>query len=117
MTLEHVTYLINKYVELFLPVLENMINNEMFWGACLGGWLVASSRSNKNVFKKIVSFLLSASVGYLFSPVALLYLPVIPPGVCGFICALVVIPLSRKLTDWIQLTDIVDLIRRLRGGK
>ena len=117
MATEELAYTAHKYLELCLLVLENIVNNPMFWGAFLGAWLVASSRKNKNIFKKMASFLLSVSVGYLFSPVALIYLPVIPPGVCGFICALVVIPLSRKLTDWIQVTDIVDLIRRFRGGK
>lgn len=69
MATEELAYTANKYLELCLLVLENMVNNPMFWGAFLGAWLVASSRKNKNIFKN-GELLLSASVGYLFSPVA-----------------------------------------------
>lgn len=52
MATEELTYTAHKYLELCIHVLENMVNNPMFWGAFLGAWLVASSRKNKNIFKK-----------------------------------------------------------------
>ncbi|MDI2594283.1 phage holin family protein [Pseudomonas sp. N3-W] len=94
-----------------LPV----IDGEVLFGAALGAWLVTTTRSNFKAWQRIGSWLLSAGVGYLFTPVALPLVPFLTGGVTAFFCALVVIPVSIKLMQWIDGAGIGEIIRHLRG--
>ncbi len=91
------------------------INGEALFGAVLGAWLVTTTRSHLKVWQSIGSFLLSAGVGYLFTPVTLPLVPFLTGGVAAFICALMVIPISIKVMQWIDNAPITEILRRIRG--
>jgi pheromone shutdown protein TraB len=94
-----------------LPV----INGEALFGATLGAWLVTTTRANFKAWQRIGSWLLSAGVGYLFAPVAQPLAPFLTAGVTAFLCALLVIPISIKLMQWIDGAGLGDILRHLRG--
>ena len=96
-----------------LPVLDG----EVLFGAALGAWLVTTTRSNLKTWQRIGSWLLSAGVGYLFTPVAHPLAPFLTAGVTAFLCALIVIPVSIKLMQWVDGAGIGDIIRHLRGRR
>ncbi len=104
------------YLNIGLPIIA-MIDRDALFGASLGAWVVTSARRTLKGWQHLGSFLLSACVGYLFTPVALPHLTGLSVGVTAFICALVVIPISIKLMIWVNSTDIVDVLRRLKGPK
>ncbi|HCS44984.1 MAG TPA: hypothetical protein DIW52_19520 [Pseudomonas sp.] len=91
------------------------IDGETLFGAALGAWLVTTTGSNFKAWQRIGSWLLSAGVGYLFTPVALRLAPFLTGGVTAFFCALIVIPISIKLMQWIDGAGIGEIIRHLRG--
>jgi hypothetical protein len=91
------------------------IDGEVLFGASLGAWLVTTTRSNFKAWQRIGSWLLSAGVGYLFTPVALPLAPFLTAGVTAFLCAVVVIPISIKLMLWIDGAGLADILRHLRG--
>ncbi|KQN52947.1 hypothetical protein ASE98_20320 [Pseudomonas sp. Leaf48] len=91
------------------------IDGEVLFGASLGAWLVTTTRSNFKAWQRIGSWLMSASVGYLFTPVAQPLAPFLTAGVTAFLCALVVIPISIKLMQWMDGAALGDIIRHLRG--
>lgn len=93
------------------------IDGEALFGAALGAWLVTTTRANFKAWQRMGSLLLSAGVGYLFTPVALPMAPFLTEGVTAFLCALVVIPISIKLMQWIDGAGIGDIIRHLRGRR
>lgn len=78
------------------------IDGEALFGASLGAWLVTTTRINFKAWQRIGSWLLSAGVGYLFTPVALQMTPFLTAGVTAFFCALIVIPISIKVMQWID---------------
>jgi hypothetical protein len=92
-----------------------LIDGEALFGAALGAWLVTTTRVNFKAWQRIGSLLLSAGVGYLFTPVALPLVPSLTGGVTAFLCALIVIPVSIKLMQWIDGAGIGEIIRHLRG--
>ncbi|PPA02510.1 hypothetical protein C4E44_18965 [Pseudomonas sp. MWU12-2312b] len=94
-----------------LPV----IDGEVLFGASLGAWLVTTTRANFKAWQRIGSWMLSAGVGYLFTPVALPLIPFLTAGVTAFLCALVVIPISIKLMQWIDGAALGEIVRHLRG--
>ncbi|APC15548.1 hypothetical protein BLL42_07345 [Pseudomonas frederiksbergensis] len=94
-----------------LPV----IDGEALFGAALGAWLVTTTRNNFKAWQRVGSLLLSAGVGYLFTPVALPLVPFLTGGVTAFLCALIVIPISIKIMLWVDGTGIAEIIRHLRG--
>ncbi|CAG8873056.1 hypothetical protein PS726_02522 [Pseudomonas fluorescens] len=96
-----------------LPV----VDGEALFGAMLGAWLVTTTRTDFKAWQRIGSWLLSAGVGYLFTPVAHPLAPFLTGGVTAFLCALVVIPISIKLMQWIDSAGIGEIIRHLRGRK
>jgi len=96
-----------------LPV----VDGEALFGAMLGAWLVTTTRTNFKTWQRIGSWLLSAGVGYLFTPVAHPLAPFLTAGVTAFLCALIVIPISIKLMQWIDSVGIGEIIRHLRGRK
>ncbi|RAI72437.1 hypothetical protein DOZ80_02505 [Pseudomonas fluorescens] len=96
-----------------LPV----VDGEVLFGAMLGAWLVTTTRTNFKAWQRIGSWLLSAGVGYLFTPVAHPLAPFLTVGVTAFLCALIVIPVSIKLMQWIDSAGIGEIIRHLRGRK
>ncbi|MGO4313808.1 putative holin [Pseudomonas sp. KB_15] len=96
-----------------LPV----VNGEVLFGAMLGAWLVTTARNNFKTWQRIGSLLLSAGVGYLFTPVVHPLAPFLTEGVTAFFCALIVIPISLKLMQWIDGAGIGEIIRHLRGRK
>ena len=96
-----------------LPV----VDGEVLFGAMLGAWLVTTTRTDFKAWQRIGSWLLSAGVGYLFTPVAHPLVPFLTAGVTAFLCALVVIPISIKLMQWIDSVGIGEIIRHLRGRK
>lgn len=91
------------------------IDGEALFGATLGAWLVTTTRTNFKAWQRIGSWLLSAGVGYLFTPVALPLAPSLTGGVTAFLCALIVIPVSIKLMQWVDGAGIGDIVRHLRG--
>jgi hypothetical protein len=91
------------------------IDGEALFGAALGAWLVTTTGSNFKAWQRLGSWLLSAGVGYLFTPVALQLAPFLTGGVTAFFCALIVIPISIKLMQWIDGAGIGEIIRHLRG--
>ena len=93
-----------------------IIDGEALFGAILGAWLVTSTKQDLKVWQRLGSLFLSAGVGYLFAPMALLAIPLINSGGAAFACALVIIPISIKLMVWVEKADIWDIWRRIRGG-
>ena len=91
------------------------IDGEALFGAVLGAWLVTTTRTNFGGWQRIGTWLLSAGVGYLFTPVALPLAPFLTEGVTAFLCALIVIPVSIKFMQWIDGTGIGEIIRHFRG--
>ncbi|MBM6442761.1 putative holin [Pseudomonas mohnii] len=91
------------------------IDGEVLFGASLGAWLVTTTRTNFKAWQRIGSWLLSAGVGYLFTPVALPLAPFLTAGVTAFLCSVVVIPISIKLMLWIDGAGLGDIIQHLRG--
>ena len=91
------------------------IDGEVLFGASLGAWLVTTTRTNFKAWQRIGSWLLSAGVGYLFTPVALPLAPFLTAGVVAFLCALLVIPISIKLMQWIDGAALAEIVRHLRG--
>ena len=116
MTNEMIRFASYWYLEIGLPMIA-MIDRDAVFGACLGAWVVTSARRSLKGWQHVGSFLLSASVGYLFTPVALPYLNGLSVGVTAFICALIVIPISIKLMIWVNTADIADVLRRFKGPK
>lgn len=117
MNSERCLFISNEHLELLYSLLLNAINSDALFGACLGAWLVTSARRKLTAWQHVGTFILSAGVGYLFAPVALPHLPGVSEGVCAFICALVIIPLSVKIMIWINRTDLAEFVHRLKGGK
>lgn len=100
-----------------LRVFLTIIDNEVIFGACLGAWVVTSTRRGIKAWQQLGSFLLSACVGYLFTPVVLPHLTGFSAGATAFFCALVVIPISIKIMKWVIATDLADILRRFKGPK
>jgi hypothetical protein len=96
-----------------LPV----IDGEVLFGASLGAWLVTTTRVSFKAWHRVGCWLLSAGVGYLFTPVALPLAPFLTAGVTAFLCALIVIPVSIKLMLWVDSATISEFIRYLRGRR
>ncbi|MCI3908856.1 phage holin family protein [Pseudomonas viridiflava] len=93
-----------------------IIDGDALFGAVLGAWLVTSTKHNLKPWQRVGSLLLSSGVGYLFAPTALRLAPVLTSGGAAFACALLVIPISIKSMVWIERTDLVEILRRIRGG-
>jgi hypothetical protein len=91
------------------------IDGEALFGAALGAWLVTATRKNFKAWQRMGSLLLSAGVGYLFTPVTLPFAPFLTSGVAAFLCALMVIPISIKTMQWIDDANLGEIIRRLKG--
>lgn len=101
-----------------LSIIVTIIDNEVIFGACLGAWVVVvGTRRDMRAWQQLGSFLLSACVGYLFTPVVLPHLTGFSAGATAFFCALVVIPISIKIMKWVIVTDIADIMRRFKGPK
>ncbi len=86
------------------------------FGALLGAWLVASTRRRLKGWQRLGSLMLSAGVGYLFTPLVLLLAPFLSSGVAAFVAALVVIPISIKVMVWVDAADLRDIFQRFRRG-
>ena len=116
MTNEFFSLVSHWYLDTGLSIVA-MIDRDTAFGAALGAWVVTSARRTLKGWQHLGSFLLSACVGYLFTPVALPHMTGLSAGVTAFICALVVIPISIKLMIWVNTADITEVIRRFRGPK
>lgn len=117
MTIEMVDLTHHWLFEVTLNIFITIIDNEVIFGACLGAWVVAGTRRGMKAWQQLGSFLLSACVGYLFTPVALPHLTGFSAGATAFFCALVVIPISIKIIKWVIVTDLADIFRRFKGPK
>lgn len=93
------------------------IDGGALFGATLGAWLVTTTRKNFKAWQRIGSLLLSAGVGYLFTPVTLPLAPFLTSGVAAFLCALMIIPISIKAMQWIDSANLEEIIRHLKGGR
>ncbi|WP_258197061.1 putative holin [Pseudomonas entomophila] len=101
--------------------------NALF-GAVLGAWLVSSSRhrvkawmmisSRKRLkaWQQVGSLMMSAGVGYLFTPLVEALAPLLSSGMAAFVAAVVVIPISVKIMVWLDTADLRDLFQRWRKG-
>ncbi|MES2870833.1 MAG: putative holin [Pseudomonadota bacterium] len=105
------------YLDTGLSNVITMIDRDAALGALLGGWVVTRARRSLKQWQHLGSFLLSACVGYLFTPVAVPHLPNLSVSVTAFICALVALPISIKLMIWVNNTELADIVRRLRWPK
>ncbi|RRV04446.1 hypothetical protein EGJ27_21665 [Pseudomonas sp. v388] len=94
-----------------------IVDDDALFGAVLGAWLVTSTKQNLKPWQRIGSLLLSSGVGYLFAPTASYLAPILTSGGAAFACALIVIPISIKSMMWIERTDLIEILRRLRGGR
>jgi hypothetical protein len=92
------------------PAFDNLL------GAVLGACLVINRQQVASCTRKLTNLLLSAGVGLLFAPMAQDQIPQLTGGIAAFGCALLVIPLSVKLRDWVRQLDIDDVLRRFRGS-
>lgn len=117
MTIEIINLAQLLYFEAKLYIAVAMLDPDALFGACVGAWVLTSRRRNLRGWQYTGTFLLSASVGYLFAPVAPPHLTGLSTGITAFICALIVIPFSIKITAWANSADIADIIRRLRPPK
>ena len=93
------------------------IDGEALFGASLGAWLVTSTRVDFKAWQRIGSWLLSAGVGYLFTPVALPLAPFLTAGVTAFMCALIIIPISIKVMQWVDSAGLGEIIERIKGRR
>jgi hypothetical protein len=93
------------------------IDGDALFGAALGAWLVTTIRKNVKAWQRLGSLLLSAGVGYLFTPVTLPIAPFLTSGVAAFLCALMVIPISIKAMQWVDGANLGEIIRRLKGER
>jgi hypothetical protein len=92
------------------PAFDNLL------GAVLGACLVINRQQVASCTRKLTKLLLSAGFGLLFAPMAQDQIPQLTGGIAAFGCALLVIPLSVKLRDWVRQLDIDDVLRRFRGS-
>ena len=93
------------------------IDGEALFGASLGAWLVITTRVEFKAWQRIGSWLLSAGVGYLFTPVALPLAPFLTAGVTAFLCALFFIPISVKIMQLVDVAGVGVIIERLKGRR
>lgn len=100
-----------------VPALLPLFDGDALFGALLGGWLVTTTQQDLGVWQRLTSLLLSAGVGYLFTPVAQPLLPVLSNGAAAFFCAMLVIPVSIKIMHWTHAADLQDIIHKLRGRR
>jgi hypothetical protein len=105
------------YVGLGLAALAPLIDADALFGALLGGWLVITTQPQVKVWQRVASLLLSAGVGYLFTPVVQPLVPVLSNGAAAFFCAMLVIPVSVKIMHWTHSADLREIIQKLRGGR
>lgn len=105
------------YVGLGMAALVPLIDGDALFGALLGGWLVTTTQHQLKAWQRLASLLMSAGVGYLFTPVVQPLLPVLSNGAAAFFCAMLVIPVSVKLMHWTHAADLRDIIQKLRGGQ
>ncbi|MDD1012133.1 putative holin [Pseudomonas rubra] len=103
------------FVGLGLAFSVPVVDGDAIFGALLGAWLVVSTRGALKVWQRIGSLLLSAGVGYLFTPLVLLTAPFLSNGVAAFIGSVVVIPICIKVMIWLDSADLKDILQRLRG--
>lgn len=92
------------------------VEGEVLFGSVLGAWLVASTRGFLKAWQRIGSLLLSAGVGYLFTPLMRSIGPFLSGGEAAFIGAVVVIPIVIKVMIWLDGAELRDIIQRLRGS-
>ncbi|UVJ43135.1 phage holin family protein [Pseudomonas sp. LS1212] len=105
------------YLGLGLASFIPLINGDALFGALLGAWLVASTRQSLKAWQRMGSLLLSAGVGYLFTPLVLSMASFLSSGVAAFVGAVVVIPISIKVMVWLDGADLREVFQRLRGGR
>lgn len=117
MTIEIVDLTHHWLFDATLNIFVTIIDNEVIFGACLGSWVATGTRRDMKAWKQLGSFLLSACVGYLFTPMALPHLTGFSAGATAFFCALVVIPISIKIMKWVIVTDVADILRRFKGPR
>lgn len=104
------------FVGLGLASLLPQVNGAAVFGALLGAWLVTATRRRLKNWQRLGSLLLSAGVGYLFSPQVMALAPFLDPGVAAFVAAVLVIPISIKVMVWVGKAQLQDIVQRLRGG-
>jgi hypothetical protein len=105
------------YVGLGLVSLAPLVDGDALFGSLLGGWLVTTTQQHLKAWQRLASLLLSAGVGYLFTPVVQPLMPVLSNGAAAFFCAMLVIPISVKLMVWTRAADLREILQRLRGGR
>lgn len=103
-------------IGLGLSVAIPIIDGESLFGAILGAWLITSIKKDLKVWQRIGSLSLSAGVGYVFTPMALLIIPFATNGGAAFIGALIIIPISIKAMVWVEKADLWEILRRIKGG-
>lgn len=103
-------------------------DSHALFGALLGAWLVHRTRHRLKVWMRVGlhnslkpwqrmgTLLLSAGVGYLFTPLLLSFAPFLSSGVAAFVAAVVVIPISVKVMFWLDDVELKDLLQRWWRG-
>lgn len=98
-----------------LAALLPWINADTLMGATLGAGLVAYSKTDLRAWQRIGALLFSALSGYLMAPEIIAQTPVTRDGTGGFIGALVVVPLSLKLIEHVEMLDLAAWLDRRKG--
>lgn len=101
--------------ELALRASASWMSFDDLLGAGLGACLVVSRQPATSAKRQLCNLLLATGVGLLFAPLAEAHIPQLTRGIAAFGCALLVIPLSLKLRNWVRQLDIEQILRRFKG--
>lgn len=97
-------------------------NGGVLFAALLGALLVSAARdrliTNKSqrltAAKKLLLVFVTVGVGHLFEPLVSSLIPILSPGMAGFVAAVVVIPISLKIMIWLDALDVREILQRWR---
>lgn len=97
-------------------------NGGVLFAALLGALLVSAARDRLitdksqplTMAKKLLLVFVTVGVGHLFEPLVSSLIPMLSPGMAGFVAAVVVIPISLKVMIWLDTLDAREIIQRWR---
>ncbi|MDU9401966.1 hypothetical protein RTH46_05600 [Pseudomonas sp. zfem004] len=67
--------------------------------------------------KKLLLVFVTVGVGQVFEPLVLSLAPMLSRGMAAFVAAVVVIPISLKVMDWLDTLDLRELVERWRSRR
>ncbi|QXH45171.1 hypothetical protein KSS93_20145 [Pseudomonas xanthosomatis] len=98
------------------------VDGYVLFAALLGALLVFAARDRlagrasrrPKVGRSLLLVFVTVGVGHLFEPLVLSLAPMLSRGMAAFVAAVVVIPVSLKVMDWLESLDPQDIIQRWR---